>query len=348
MTAFEPSPMLTQEQSVEIRVLARQGYGVRAIARELGVSRNTVRKYLRREAKLPKYQERAARATKLEPFKDYLHERVEAAKPRWIPATVLQREITERGYAGGISQLKGFLSPLRRREEEPLVRFETPPGKQLQVDFTTIRRGRNPLKAFVATLGYSRATFVLFTDREDGPAWLRGLREAFAYFGGVPQDALFDNASAIITQRDAYGEGQHRWNPALAALAEEYGFRPKVCRPYRAKTKGKVERFNGYLKSSFVTPLAATLKSAGLTLDVQTANAHVGRWLDEVAHVRIHGTTGVQPAARLAEERLVFLPLPVNSAAPVHAPALRPGHVLPHESLQHPLSIYDQLLEGAA
>src|SRR5690606_31661347 len=104
---------------------------------------------------------------------------------------------------------------------------ETPPGKQLQVDFTTIRRGQASLKAFVATLGYSRATFVRFSAREDGPAWLEGLREAFAYFGGVTEDVLFDNAGAIITARDAYGEGQHRWHPALAALAEQYGFRPK-------------------------------------------------------------------------------------------------------------------------
>jgi transposase len=228
------------------------------------------------------------------------------------------------------------------------VRFETLPGKQMQVDFTTIRRGRHPLKAFVATLGYSRASFVRFSEREDSEAWLTGLREAFVYFGGVPEDALFDNAGTIITERDAYGEGQHRWHPKLAALADEFGFRPKVCRPYRAQTKGKVERFNGYLKGSFITPQAATLKSAGLTLDVDTANAHIGQWLDEVAHQRIHGTTGVQPAVRLAEEQQVFLPLPVQSLRPQPAPGLRLGRVLPYESLQHPLSVYEQLLEVGA
>lgn len=209
-------------------------------------------------------------------------------------------------------------------------------------------RGRAPLKAFVATLGYSRATFVRFSAHEDSPAWLRGLREAFRYFDGVPEDALFDNARALISERHAYGQGQHRWHAGLAALAEEYGFRPKVCQPYRAQTKGKVERFNGYLKGSFITPLTATLKVAGLALDVDAANAHIGPWLDEVAHQRIHGTTGVQPAVRLAEERRMLRPLPVDTAAPAPAPSLRAGQVLPHESFQHPLSVYDELLEVSA
>lgn len=332
---------------MEIRVLARQGLGIKAIARELELSRNTVRKYLRGEVLGVKYQRRrSGRQPKLEPFKSYLQKRVEAARPHWIPATVLMREIREQGYPGGISQLKVFLGQFKRREVEPVVRFETPPGKQMQVDFTTVRRGRESLKAFVATLGYSRASFVRFSEREDSAAWIEGLREAFAYFGGVAYEVLFDNAGAIVTERDAYGEGQHRWHTALQAVADEYGFRPKLCRPYRAKTKGKVERFNGYLKGSFITPLAATLKSAGLTLDVETANAHIGGWLDEVAHQRIHGTTGEQPAKRLHEERLALLPLPQQARISMPTPVCH-SRPLPHESLQHPLSVYDLLLEAA-
>lgn len=332
---------------MEIRVLARQGHSIKTIARELGLSRNTVRKYLRGGTVQPKYRDRPSRPSKLEPFAAYLRERVEAARPHWIPATVLLREIREQGYVGGISQLKAFLAPLKRHKIDPLVRFETPPGKQMQVDFTIIRRGREPLKAFVATLGYSRACFVRFSEREDSAAWMEGLREAFAYFGGVTQEVLFDNAGTIVTERDAYGEGEHRWHPALKAVADDYGFRPKLCRPYRAKTKGKVERFNRYLKGSFVTPLAATLKSAGLILDVSTANANIGRWLDEVAHQRVHGTTGESPAKRLREERAALLPLPLRSSAAAPVP-LRLDRPLPHESLQHPLSVYDRLLEGAA
>ena len=162
---------------------------------------------------------------------------------------------------------------------------------------------------------------------------------------------LFDNASTVVLERDAYGPGRHRWHAGLLSLAERYGFRPRVCRPYRARTKGKVERFNGYLKGSFVVPLAATLKSAGLRLDADAANAHVGRWLETVAHQRLHGTTGVPPAVRLAEEQHALLPLPAASSPCQAAPT---GCVcgldlaLPFESLQHPLSVYEALLEVPA
>ena len=98
--------------------------------------------------------------------KMYLQERIEAARPRWIPAVVLWREIRERGYRGGVTQLKAFIKPFKQRKDDPVVRFETAPGEQMQADFTVIRRGRDPLLAFVATLGYSRATWVRFTTSE--------------------------------------------------------------------------------------------------------------------------------------------------------------------------------------
>ena len=290
MTAFLVPSMLTQEQAVEIRVMARRGEGVRSIAKQLGCSRNTVRRYLR-EAGAKRYRPREPRARKLDEFKRYLSERIEQARPRWIPATVLLREIRERGYDGGISQLKAWLAPFKKGEPEPVVRFETAPGVQMQADFTHVRRGRDPLIALVATMGYSRATFVKFTTSEDTATLCAGLREAFDYFGGVPEHVLFDNAKSVVIERDAYGEGLHRWNDALKELAEACGFTPRLCRPYRARTKGKVERFNSYLKSSFVVPLAATIEASGLLLDIDIANAQVRRWLDEVANARTHATT---------------------------------------------------------
>lgn len=336
--------MLTQELLVEIHVLHRQGMGVRAIAKRLNLSRNTVRRYLRDQAKTPSYPERESRPSKLEPFKPYLLERINAAKPNWIPATVLFREIAAKGYEGKEGILKMYLRQFKQPVPEPVIRFETPPGKQMQVDFTTIRRHHHPLKALVATLGYSRATYVRFSEQERQEDWLTGIEAALHYFGGVPEEILFDNAKCIMIERDAFGDGQHRWNASLLAMARDYGFRLRACRPYRAKTKGKVERFNGYLKHSFVTPRAATLKQAGLVLDVEIANGQVGQWLHDIAHQRIHGTTGEKPQDLLEKERMSFQGLPVKNVQMGAVITARSPRTLPFESLQHPLSIYDQLL----
>jgi transposase len=280
----------------------------------------------------------------LDEHKIYLAERVRQASPRWIPATVLLREIQERGYGGGVSALKAWLAPLKSGVPDPVVRFETPPGQQMQADFTHVRRGRDPLLALVATLGYSRTSYVTFGAREDATALCTGLREAFDYFGGVPEHVLFDNTKAVVIERDAYGAGRHRWNDEMNELAENCGFTPRLCRPYRAKTKGKVERFNSYLKGSFVLPLASRLEASGLWLDVDVANPHVRRWLDEVANVRIHGTTGVAPMTLLPDERAVMLPAPALKASPSVARRV----AMPIESLQHPLSVYDELLSIAS
>lgn len=104
---------------------------------------------------------------------------------------------------------------------------------------------------------------------------------------------MFDNLKTVVIDRDAYGEGMHRWNESLRELAEECGFVSKLCRPYRAKTKGKVERFNGYLKGSFLVPLAASLKAVSLKLRAKEANVHVRCWLDEIANARMHAATNL-------------------------------------------------------
>lgn len=335
--------MITQEILVEIHILHRQGQSIRAISRRLGLSRNTIRHYLRHPEDTLQYSKRPAAGSILDPFKPYLLERIDAAKPHWIPAPVLLNEIKVRGYTGGLSTIKVFIRAFKTTSNDPVVRFETDPGVQLQVDFTTIKRGRQTLKAFVATLGYSRASYVRFTQTERQEDWLEGIAGALEYFGGVPKEILFDNAKCIMIQRDAYGDGQHRWNQQLFNQAKDFGYIPRACRPYRAKTKGKVERFNSYLKQSFITPLAATLKQAGLELTVESANAHVGPWLTGIAHQRIHGTTQVKPQIRLDEERLVMQPLPTQAVSNVRVIG-RQLTPIPFESYQHSLNVYDQLL----
>lgn len=151
----------------------------------------------------------------------------------------------------------------------------------------------------------------------------------------------------MVIERDLYGPGLHRWHPGMLDLAQQCGFQLRLCRPYRARTKGKVERFNGYLKGSFLVPLRATLKAAGLMLDVDTANREVLRWLVEVADRRINATTGVEPYRRLVEERPQLQPLPRELRASPSVVERRARIALPVESLQHPLSVYGALLEVA-
>jgi transposase len=133
--------MVGSEAALEIRVLHRHGKGIREIARDVGVSRNTVRRYLRDES-APRYKARPPRETKLGPFKRYVIGRQRAASPERIPGSVLLAELRERGYGGGYTMLKMFLASLRSKETiDPVVRFETAPGEQMQVDWAVIRRG---------------------------------------------------------------------------------------------------------------------------------------------------------------------------------------------------------------
>ncbi|WP_187985369.1 IS21 family transposase [Vibrio metschnikovii] len=341
--------MLTKETFVDIHVRFAQGQSIRKIARQLGISRNTVKHHLQQH-QMPAYAQRVKPVTKLEPFKTYLVQRIEQAKPDWIPATVLFDEVVQRDYQGGIAQLRRFVCQFKLcSTPEPVVRFETLPGQKMQIDFTTIRRGKRPLKAFVATLGYSRATFVKFFDNERAHAWQQGLKEAFEYFGGVPEQVLCDNAKALIIERDAYAQGEHKLHDEMLQMSKDYGFKLVACKPYRAKTKGKVERFNHYLKNSFVVPLRAQLRAQNLELDVQIANAKVGPWLQRVANQRIHGTTLAIPAERLREEVKQLLPLPrLVQGTNQHKSASDIRIVPPLESinLQHPMNVYEALLGG--
>ena len=215
--------MLVAEGAVEIRVLSRQGKSIREIARMLEVSRNTVRRYLRSEG-LPRYQ-REARPSKLDPYRQYVDERVKAAAPDWIPATVLLRELRALGYPGGYSILKNYLATLRPVATlDPVIRFETEPGRQMQADFATIRRGCDRLAVFIATLGWSRATYVEFVTDEPLETLLGCHERAFYFFGGEPREVLYDNMRTVVSDRDQYGPGLHRYNRTFLDFAHHYGF----------------------------------------------------------------------------------------------------------------------------
>ena len=332
---------------MEIKILKRQGKSLRAIAKESGVAVNTARKYLSTEAD-PMYSPRPRKPWKLDPYRDYLQKRIDSARPHRIPAVVLLREIREMGYPGGISQLRSFVAGFSPKKEEVLVRFETLPGKQMQVDWVEFKS--EGLFAFVATLGHSRVSFVEYREDMQLPSLLECHIRAFEFFGGVPEEVLYDNMKTVVLLRDAFGKGLHRFHPALWDLCKHYGFMPRLCRPYRAKTKGKVERFNGYFRHSFHVPLLTKLRMDGVRLDRATASLEVRKWLKEVANRRHHRETGRIPWEVFEGERLALrpLPLPYQGKVPTQRPVSHEGNAYPTVPPQHALGQYDRFLEAAA
>jgi transposase len=340
--------MLGQEGYVDIHVMHRQGMSIKAIGRELGVSRNTVRKYLR-AAQVPEPAQRSAKPIKIEPYRDYLKARVEAAHPDWIPATVLFDEIAALGYPGRLRMVSGYLATLKpKRRDDPVVRFETPPGRQMQVDWGVFRLNGQRVSLFLATLGWSRFNFGVFVTNEQFDTLRDCHEQAFDAFGGVPLEVLYDNMRTVVQQRNFYGRGLHQFHPGLKDLAHHYTFMPRLCKPYRAKTKGKVERSIGYIRRSFYVPLISRYKQLGEVLDLESLNVEFARWLAVTANARDHGTTGEVPNERLEQERDALQPLPpsllVGQPRSVDlGRSLTPKFKV--ETLQHPLSVYEDLLE---
>ena len=336
--------MLTVEEQMELVILKKHGEGIRSLTRSTGRSRNTVRRYLRGGEAAATRKPGPKRPEKLDPYKQYIIERMAAAAPDVIPATVLFREILGRGYDGGYGRLKLFVRGLVPPAlAEPVVRFETEPGHQMQADWATVGKGAAKLKVFIATLGWSRMAYVEFCDDEQVETLIACHERAFLAFGGVPKEVLFDNMKTVVLERNTYGRGAHRFHPGFLDFIKHAGALPRLCQPYRAQTKGKVERFIGYLKRSFWIPFVATQRQAGVSPDKHSANAAVARWLREVANARVHATTEEVPAERLLLERPKLQELPTT----YRGRSVRTALAVPARKqvigYQHPLSVYDEL-----
>jgi transposase len=244
--------------------------------------------------------------------------------------------------------VKQLAASLKPKIVEPVIRFETMPGEQMQVDWAVIRRGGDRLSVFVATLGWSRAAYVEFATDERVERLIEAHENAFLAFGGTPREVLYDNMRTVVLERHGYGRGRHRFHAGFLDFARHCGFRPRLCAPHRAQTKGKVERFIRYLRQSFYVPLASRLAQEGLMVDCETANLAVRRWLREVANARVHATTGEIPAQRLAIERLQLQSIPISyGGRSVRSIQAKPVPV-PIIGLQHPLSLYDAFAGGAS
>ena len=301
--------MITYEEFIVIHTLRDQGHSIRAIARMTGIDRRTISKRLK-EKEMKPYKKRQF-TSKLDPYKAYIDKRLTEAIPDRIPSSVILEEIAAQGYEGKVRIIQSYLSGWYKehfdtKRQETLIRFETEPGFQAQVDWTVIRSGREPIYAFVMILSYSRAPFVYFTDNMKQETWQECHQRAFIFFGGVPKTILYDNLKSAIIERDRYGKERHGFNQAFLAFCKGL-FVPKICKPYRPVTKGKVEKFNRYLKENFYIPLRASLKHSGIPVTPELLNSYIFGWITRT-NERIHGTTGEKPSVRFEEEKKYLTP----------------------------------------
>ncbi len=295
--------MLKVEDWLTMREMSRQGISVSEIGRQTGRDRKTVRKALTEAA--PRERRRPVRRpSKLDAYREYLLHRTGAG---CLNASVLDEEIRAQGYQGRLSILREFLRPLRqeqRRVREAAERFETGPGQQAQVDWGefgriwTAAEGRwQKLYGFVFTLGYSRAQYLEFTTSCDQEHFLECHLGAFAALG-IPERVLYDNLKTGILGRRPDG------TPILPGrfgdFALQYGFTPTFCRPYRPRTKGKVERGISYVLQNFWVRVSEAIGAQDL--DLNGLNERARDWVATVAHRRVHGTHGQVVEERLKEE----------------------------------------------
>jgi transposase len=304
--------MLEPEAVSAVLRLSELGWGSKRISRELGISRNTVKEYVAAGGWTPYRQ--AERKKALDGLEAWLRERLRRHRGN---ADVLRQELAvEKAIAVSLRTVERAVKPFRQEleaEARATVRFETPPGKQMQIDFgeRLVEIGGAKLRAylFVATLGYSRRCHVRAFRNERQESWFDGLESAFTKFGGVTEEVLFDNARALVMEHDPTTRTVV-FNEKLKAFAKHWGFLPRACAPYRARTKGKTENGVGYVKRNAI---------AGRCFPSWEAlEAHLEAWTREIADMRVHGTTGEAPIERFSRAEATALKS-VAGIAPFHA-----------------------------
>ncbi len=340
--------MIGWEKRVLLRHYLEQGMTKTALAKQLGVSRRTVYYWIetdqldRDESEVTvQYGPRPTVPTKLDAYKGVIVSRL--AEYPALTAVRLFEEIKASGYGGCYTQVKEYVRTVRpRAPEEPVVRFETPPTHQGQVDFADFRLPWGKRYAFLVVLGYSRVLWLQFFTRQSMQHVFEGLEAAFSFFGGVPRELLFDQMKAVITKDERASGGRVTENAEFLRFAHHWDFRVRACRPYRAKTKGKVERPVSYVRSSF-------FYGRTFTSD-EDLNHQARHWLDHVANVRTHGTLKERPVDRFEHERDLLRPL---ASRPYRSFVLPPEvtqqakAVLPHIDVERrPLEAYAQVAGG--
>jgi transposase len=279
---------------LDIITMHRQGIKQRAIARELGISRNTVKKYID-NPQLPSGQSRSRqRKSQLDPYIDNIKAWIE--QDNGYTATWIYDRLTNMGFMGSYQIVKRKVRQIKSDYQKvAYMRFETEPGYQAQVDFAEFQV-ENPngeiqkLYLFAMILGYSRKIYAELIESCDLPTFLDCHIRAFDFFGGVPEQILYDRMKNVYIGRLA---GKHRFNASLIGLAIHYGFTPRVAPAYAAWVKGKVERPYSFIREGFWRGYNY--------LCLETANADLMDWLAKKER-RIHGTTHEVVAQRFDRE----------------------------------------------
>ncbi len=314
--------MLRLPDYMDIVALKKEGHSIRAIAQMSGHSRNTVRRVLRGEHSLQ--FKTPVKSSKLDSFKAYLSERYQQYQ---LSAVRLLAEIQGMGYDGSLQTLRRFLRTLKAPDERArrvTLRYETPPGQQAQADWAFCGAFPSPagkpihVYLFLMVLSFSRLMFIRFTTSMKLPVLIECHQAAFQFFGGWPATVLYDNMKQVRL-------GPGKWNEGLLDFCRHHGFAPKTHRPYRPRTKGKVERMVDYVRDNFL---------AGRSFDsLDDLNAQARHWLDHTANARLHSTTERVPVELFAEKEQAAL-TPYSTVAPyrVSQPVSR---IVSWESLVH-------------
>lgn len=280
-----------------VRSLWERGMAKKAIARELGLDIKTVRKWCL-QSWVP--QKRPQRGRGLDRWEEFLRAR---APEVGFNAVVLHRELSALGYEGCYAAVAKYVSTWREPvggTELPTVRYETGPAEQAQVDWGTswvyLGQERVRVHLFTMVLGYSRRLFARAYRSEGLESLLDGHQAAFAHFGGRTATILYDNPRTIVHCKDE-STGQVEWNATFKDRMDFYGVEIRLCRYYRAQTKGKVESGVKYVKCNAL---------AGRRFrDLEELNAWLLEWCVTVADERVHGTTHEKPSQRFLREGLI-------------------------------------------
>lgn len=345
--------MIGREERVLLRHYLEAGTSKTAIARMLGISRRTVHHWIETgqlDRELDddpvRYGPRRPMISQLDPYKPLIEARL-TEYPE-LTAVRLFDEVQAAGYPASYNQVKRYVRRVRPcLPAEPVVRFETPPGHQGQVDFAEFRLPWGKRYALLVVLGYSRLTWVRFSPRQTMQVLMRGVEDAFGYFGGVPRELLFDQLKAVIIEDARDDGGSLIENAEFLRFSNHWQFRIRACRPYRTRTKGKVERPIRYLRQSFFYGRTFT--------GDDDLNAQALHWLDTVANIRIHGTVKEQPVVRLERERPLLQPLAARPYRSLVLPreraaacAEKPVPTIPSIQVQgRPLLAYAHAVGGA-